>query len=129
MQHAINCKKGGLVVRRHNELRGFVGDLANMVWTQVQREVVVQEADPAAHKEGITADLAARGVWEPQAVALFDFKVTDPDAPSYVNRSTCAILDSYEKQKKRHYKDAVKHQHTHFIHLVATTVGAMGCEF
>ena len=37
-QHALECRKGGLVTQRHNEVKDALGDLAS-------REPVVQEAD------------------------------------------------------------------------------------
>ena len=40
--------KGGLIIRRHNEIRDCLGDMAALVWPQVIREPVVQEGDPAS---------------------------------------------------------------------------------
>ena len=34
----------------------------------------------------VTQDLGVCGVWQPQAEALFDFKVIDTDASSYSSR-------------------------------------------
>ena len=40
MQHALDCKVGGLVIQRHNEIRDCIGDIAAIlkVWTQVVRD-------------------------------------------------------------------------------------------
>ena len=38
LQHALDCKKGGLVILRHNEIRDCIGDLASQVWPQVIKE-------------------------------------------------------------------------------------------
>ena len=35
LQHALDCKKGGLVILRHNEIRDCIGDLTSQVWPQV----------------------------------------------------------------------------------------------
>ena len=43
LDHFLSCKKGGLVVQRHNELRDAVDDLAALLWGQVRREPVVSE--------------------------------------------------------------------------------------
>ena len=37
-QHALDCKKGGLVTQRHNEVRDALGDLAAIVYKEVVRE-------------------------------------------------------------------------------------------
>ena len=42
------------------------------------------------------ADLGARGVWEPQAMALFDIYVVNIDARSYLSHSPVAVLASAE---------------------------------
>ena len=37
LRHALMCKKGGLLTLRHNDIRDAVGDLASLVWKDVQR--------------------------------------------------------------------------------------------
>ena len=37
LRHVLACKKGGLLALRHNEIRDAVGDLASLVWKDVQR--------------------------------------------------------------------------------------------
>ena len=64
MQHALDCKVGGLVIQRHNELRDCIGDIA----AQVVREPIVREAEGDS---GLWLDLGVCGVWQPQAEALF----------------------------------------------------------
>ena len=66
------CKKDGLVLQRHTEVRNAIGDLVAMAWSQVKREPIVKEADEENHSLVITVDLTVHGVWQPQAVALFD---------------------------------------------------------
>ena len=43
MQHALDCKVGGLVIQRHNEIRDCIGDIAAQVWTQVIRELLSEK--------------------------------------------------------------------------------------
>ena len=49
LQHGLDCPKGGLVIRRHNEIRDCLGDMAALVWSQVIKEPVVREGDPASN--------------------------------------------------------------------------------
>ena len=58
--HALDCKKGGLVTQRHNEVRDLLYDLSALVWNQTIKEPIVWEAD-SAH-ETLIGDISARGV-------------------------------------------------------------------
>ena len=40
LQHALDCKTGGLVIQQHNEVRDCLGDMAAQVWSQVVREPI-----------------------------------------------------------------------------------------
>ena len=62
LQHALSCKKGGLVTLRHNEIRDTVGDLASIFWKDVKREPVVKEPDVENETPALIADPSARGV-------------------------------------------------------------------
>jgi len=60
LDHALICRKGGLINQCHNEVRDAVGDLATLVWGQVVSEPVVRDA--SADSEALIVDLR---VWEP----------------------------------------------------------------
>ena len=92
LEHALDCKKGGLVTQSHNEVRDVIGNLASVVFKEVVKEPVVQEANNAEGVPSLIADLSIRRVWQPQTVALFDVRVTDiTDAPSYSQQVVSAI--------------------------------------
>ena len=95
-KRALDCKTGGLVIQRHNEVRDCtcLGDMAAQVWSQVVREPIVNKAESKADGPGLRADLGIRGVWTPQVEALFDIKVIDTDAPSHLHRTPESILDT-----------------------------------
>ena len=67
--------------------------------------------------------MGVRGVWQPQADALFDFKVIDTDAPSYSNRSPESVLESGAQDKKRIYKKAVEDRRGTFTRFVTSVDG------
>ena len=53
-----------------------------------------EEGQPA-----LIADRLVRGVWQPQAEALFDVRVIDTDAQSYHSHSPREVLTLVEKKK------------------------------
>ena len=105
IEHALSCRFGGLVVHRHNEVRDAIGDLASLVWGNVIREPVFCEQS-ATSGGALVADLCVRGVWIPQAVALFDIRVVYADAQSYHDRTPMAVLNTAEHDKKQKYSQA-----------------------
>eukprot|EP00731_Ephydatia_muelleri_P009682 Em0005g268a len=40
LQHGMDCKKGGLVIQRHNEVRDCLGDISSEVWPSVIKEPI-----------------------------------------------------------------------------------------
>ena len=93
VEHALDCRVGGLVGQCHNEVRDAVCDLATLVWSQVQKELIVCEAshDDLSSGDTLVADLRVRSVWHPYVDALFDVRVVDTDAPSYQGRLFCVL--------------------------------------
>ena len=39
----MDCRKGGLITQRHNEVRDALGDIAALTYKEVVREPVVRE--------------------------------------------------------------------------------------
>ena len=121
-------KDRGLVTQRHNEVRDALGDIADMAYREVIREPVVREASDAAGIPALVADLGVRGVWQPQAEALFDVRVVDTDAQSYSQRAVIAILSSAEREKKRKYAHAAEARHASFTPFVLSVDGLLAQE-
>ena len=57
LEHALDCKKGDLVMQRHNEVIDVIGDLATLVYKEVIKEPIVQEANDAG-VPSLIADLS-----------------------------------------------------------------------
>ena len=76
------------------------------MWGRIVSEHVVR--DVSVDGEALIADLCARGVWEPHAMAVFDICVVDTDVKSYLSHSTIAVLasESAKAEKKMKYCDA-----------------------
>ena len=113
VEHSLDCCFGGLVTRRHNEVRDAFGDLASLVWSPVIKKPVV--CDGSAGADTLITDLCVRGVWEPQTEALFDIRVVDTDAQSYLTRSSHDVLCSAEGEKKCKYLRLVRLDVPHLL--------------
>ena len=44
LDHALCCRKGGLIIQCHNEIHHVIGDLAALLWGRVFSEPVVKNA-------------------------------------------------------------------------------------
>ena len=86
--HALDCRKGSLVIQCLNEIRDAIGDLASLVYKEVIREPIVREANDACGIPSLVSDLSTRGVWQSQTVVI------DTDALSYLHRDVASILSS-----------------------------------
>ena len=93
--HALDCRKGSLVIQRHNEIRNALGDLASIAYKEVVRERELND------QENVPALIAVRGVWQPQAATFFDVQVLNSDANSYLHHDVGAVLSSIEHTKKQ----------------------------
>ena len=80
--HALDCRRGGLVVQRHNEIPNLVSDLSSLVWSQVVKEPLFE--DDSLHHVGLRADVGIRGAC--------DIWVLDSDAPSYQSTPPTRVL-------------------------------------
>ena len=127
LDNFLICRKGGLVVQHHNEIRAAIGDLTALAWGQVRRETVVVEAGDQ-HGETLTADLCVHGVWLPQAEELFDICVVHTDAQSYLHHTPSRVLLNAEVEKKNKYTDACTTRRAHFTPLCYSVNGLAGSE-
>ena len=127
VQHALSCKKGGLVTQRHNEVRDILGELAGLAWNNVQREPLIREGCEGS--TALKADLLIRGFWTPQENASFDIRVTDTDANSYSAKSSEQVLAMCEAEKKQKYQTACSERHISFTPLVVSVDGVLAKEF
>ena len=126
LSHALDCTKGGLVIRRHNEIRDAIADVSSMVWGQVKKEPVVREPNNTTETPALIADLSIRGVWTPQELALLDVRVIDTDAKSYGNRSPEDVIKTTEREKRNKYGEACEARRATFTPFCVSVDGVMG---
>ena len=118
--HALNCKKGGLVTLRHNELRDLNIEMVKTAgFTHTVKEPMVKESDVKG-EGGLRVDWSVRGFWEHQREALFDCSIFNADAISYVNTSIDTLLEKHRNNKKQQYNEAVEVRRGTFTPFIAT---------
>ena len=78
--------------------------------------------------ETLIADLCARGVWEPQAMALLDIHVVDTNTKSYQSHFPVVMLASAKDEKNRKYCDGCTMHHATFTPLCFSVDGLVDDE-
>ena len=94
--HAMNCKKGGFIHMRHNDLRDLEARLLSEVCKDVRcnqatASVLTGEAlslSTAISEDSGCLDIKARGFYQPAQTAFFDARVTNLNAKSQNNLTT-----------------------------------------
>ena len=76
----------------------------------------------------MVADLSVHGIWFPQSKALFDVRVIDTDAWSYLDRSPLDVLSAAESEKKKKYHYACSDRRALFTPLCISVDGLLGRE-
>ena len=106
-------------------MRDLLYDLSAIVWNQTVKEPVIREA--TSDQVSLIGDISARGVWQPQATAVFDIRVIDSDAPSYLSKPVESVLTTAEREKLK-YNAACEFRHASFTPLCTTVDGSIGTE-
>ena len=151
VEHALTCKKGGLVLLRHNDLAAEWHELCATALTPsaVSDEplihsgrVITQGNNGSGLNAGrrgpsngnnpdpreLRGDISAHGFWRRGTTAIFDVRIADTDAPSYRGQDPKKVLARHEKEKKDKYLDACIERRRQFTPLVYSVDGLMGSE-
>jgi hypothetical protein len=149
LQHALGCKKGGLVIFRHDEIRDELVSLASRAFTPSAAhneplihgcatekvktspdKITTQNIDEeAATGEDERGDLLVRGFWTAGADCILDVRVTDTDSKSCCKRTPFKqVLESQEKEKKRKHLGACLENCRYFTSFVLSVDGLLGRE-
>ena len=126
IEHALDCRFGGLVSCRHNEVRNAFGDLASLIWSPVTKEPIGRDSSDGT--DALIADLCVHGAWEPQTKALFGIRVVDTDAWSYRVRTPHDDLSTAKGKKKHKYLQACQDRRATFTLLCVSVDGMLGSE-
>ena len=131
--HALNCKKGGFVTMRHNNLRNFEADMLSKIVNDVETEPALQpvtgEIIEGPSRNASRPDIRAGGVWRAGQNAFFDVRVTNTQSPSQIHLTAESVLKKHEQGKKRNYNRRVMEiEHGTFTPLVFSVSGGMDME-
>jgi hypothetical protein len=122
VRHALECKKGGNVISRHNEIRDELADLAAkaIIPSAVRNEPFMHASCPAVkmpeldpqdqpavsrnlHKSRgeIRGDVSIRGFWNRGTDCIIDVRVTDTDAKSNLSKDPDKVRSKLWRNEKR----------------------------
>ena len=130
LQHGLDCPKGGLIKKGHDNLRDECAQLAELAWGNVKIEPIIKEAS-GRNSEDFRADFCVRGVWEGERLAFFDNRILNADAPSRIqnNISFKSALKMAANEKRNKYKKLCEDIRSSITPLVCTTDGCLHREF
>ena len=149
-RHGLECRKGGRIVQRHNEIRDELAYLARKAYgdgkvlteprvggvgegeKKEDQEEGAERDDKTAGPEtvvtppGLRADVGIRGFFDTQKMVFFDVRVCDPDAETYKTKPIDAVLRRHEKEKESKFKQACRERRIDFVPFVVSVDGVLG---
>ena len=134
VDHTLNCKLGGYVSMRHNNIRDFEANLLKEVCKDVKVEPELlpignSENQSRNHAEKARLDVSAVGIWSSMERTFLDVRVMHPNSPTYIEKTPEQIYLQHEREKKRTYNDRVLQvEKGSFTPLIFSTTGGMGPE-
>eukprot|EP00978_Attheya_sp_CCMP212_P037221 scaffold174009_cov63-Attheya_sp.AAC.1 len=147
IDHALNCKKGGLVIARHNEVKDeleFLATLATLP-NAVRNEPFIfpgraangegncesnscPHVQSSTNNEGDRGNLLLHGIWEQQIHCVVDIRMANVDLGSYLTSTPEKVLSRQEMEKKKKYLQACLDKRRNFTPFVSSTDRLMGRE-
>ena len=120
LSHALSCKKGGLIIMRHDEIKDELGDLLSQALTpsavrdepSIKPSPTVRNTSPTIQNNNNNlevvvdqherrGDLLVRGLWERSKYYVIDVKITDVNQPLYIKRCPKKYWNQQKKVKKQ----------------------------
>lgn len=136
VNHALSCKKGGFVSKRHDNVRDLLTSLLNRTCHNVEAEPQLIpltnehfRLKSANRSDESRLDIKANDFWRHGQTAFFDVRITHVNSKCYKNQSTTKTFHDQESEKKRSYNERIINvEHGTFTPLVMGTNGGMGNE-
>ena len=134
ISHALKCKKGGWVRRRHDEVKDAWATLFKKVSSSVGKEPYLPSAigmrfekTTTTTKPDARADLLVRGLFQPLQEAYLDVAVHDTGAEGYSRLSPSQLLKDRETFKRGKYEERCRLSGT-FAPLICSVYGTLAPE-
>ena len=133
LNHALNCKRGGFVIMRHNNIRDFEANLLSKVCNDVETEPRLLPLDGEV-VGGVTGDdarpdIRAKSIWRNAQNGYFDICVSNIFSESLQHLDSETVYHRYEEEKKRKYNDRIMNvEHGTFTPLIFSINGGTGPE-
>ena len=145
LDHALTCKKGGLVIGRHDEVKNELADMAIKAYrpSMVRDEPMIHPCrdtpqGPQAENADVQVlnqrknqergDIEIRNLWSRGKSCIIDCKVSYLDSKTYKNRPAEKVLEEHEQAKKRKHLQSCVDQRRDFTPFVVSCDGMMGKE-
>jgi hypothetical protein len=134
VEHGLNCKKGGFVGQRHDDVCKELAHLCSMALTPAR----ISSEPEIFHGRGLNAaqrnadevlgdeargDVGAHGFWKRGRTTIFDVQVCDTDTKSYGNRESKKVLESAARRKKDKYEGACLERCQDFTPMIYSVDG------
>ena len=103
LNHATNCKRGGFVIMRHNNVRDFEANFLKTMQNDVEPTLqeITNDKLPGNTNEEARPAIRARRVWRPGQNAFFDIVLTNVNANYQKHQTVENIFKKHEKEKKK----------------------------
>jgi hypothetical protein len=149
IRHALECKRGGLVISRHNEIQDELSDLASRAYLpsavrdgpriHTSRAAELRSSPGKPESPSVKrlfqnnctedrGDILVRGLWACRTDCIIDVRITDVDAKSQQSKDPHKVLEAHKREKKKKYLEACLEQRRHFSPFMASTDGLLGKE-
>ena len=130
LRHGYSCTIGGNVIRKHNEPRDELADIAARAFSPgaVRSEPKIFLSCGSAKSTSDSqerGDVLVRGLFTPGKDGIIDVCIPDVDAKTYQGKTPAKVLEGHEKRKMAWYKAACQEQHRDFAPFVASHDGLL----
>ncbi len=133
--HAMDCKTGGFIHMRHDNIRDLLAELVDDVAYDVRIEPPLQPLSgeilnpQTSTDDEARLDFSCRGLYLKREMALFDVLVFNPFAKSHLNSKLETVFKQGETAKKTKYNERViRIEHASFTPVVLSAFGGCGRE-
>ena len=137
--HTQTCKKGGLILHRHDDVAAEWGEMCAcalkpsavfdepFIHTGRDKQKTPGPTDAPIDKD-LRGDIGVHGFWTKQQSTIFDVRITDTDCASSRDQDPRKVLAHQEREKKKTYSKACVDRRRHFTPLVFSVDGMVGVE-